>query len=124
MPVNTTRLAQRLAAIAAQPPISIEQTAAHSDETRLEPRQPVFRFARIVLADKSEVSCIVTDISASGARIMLEGACALPEWVRLKLILTGEIRKARVAWQRDRAAGLSFHAERKPNFGGASGRRP
>ena len=123
MTVNTTRLAQRLAAIAAQPPIQVETIAAGGDETRLDPRQSVFRFARIMLADRSEVSCIVTDISAGGARIMLEGACALPEWVKLKLVLTGEIRRARVAWQRERAAGLSFHAERRPNFGGVSGRR-
>ncbi len=123
MTVNTTRLAQRLAAIAAQPPIQIESTAAGGDESRLEARRSVFRFALVVLADKSEVSCIVTDISAGGARIMLEGACALPEWVKLKLVLTGEIRKARVAWQRDRAAGLSFHAERRANFGGVSAAR-
>jgi hypothetical protein len=120
MTVNTTRLAQRLAAIAAQPAIAIEPTSAGGDETRLELRRSVFRFARVVLADRTEVSCIVTDISVGGARIMLEGACALPEWVKLKLILTGELRRARVVWQRDRAAGLSFHAERRPNFGGAS----
>lgn len=83
----------------------------------------MFRYARVILIDRSEVSCIVTDISVGGARIKLEGACALPEMIKLKLVLTGETRRARVAWQRDKAAGLSFVIERPARFGcgGAKG---
>ncbi len=120
----STRIAERLAAIAAQPQVSIEHaTPSGGRDGRSEDRRPVFRNARVILIDGSEASCIVTDISAGGARIKLEGACALPEMIKLKLAPTGETRRARVVWQRGKAAGLSFVIERPARFGcgGAKG---
>ncbi len=118
MSAYSTRIAQRLAAIAAQPQVPKPNAPTALDyDGRREERRPVFRFARIILMDRSEVGCIVTDISASGARIMLEGACALPGMIKLRLVLTGETRRARVAWQRDKSAGLSFLVERPGRFG-------
>ncbi|MFZ5617778.1 MAG: PilZ domain-containing protein [Pseudomonadota bacterium] len=120
MTVNTTRVAQRLAAIAAQPPVSVEAARPSPGDGRTEQRRLVYRFARIVLSDRSEVDCIVSDLSVRGARIELESALALPQAVKLKIVLTGQTRRARVAWQRDRAAGLSFSLERQASFASSS----
>lgn len=120
MTVNTTRITQRLAAIAARPPVSVETVKPSPADGRIERRRPVYRFARIVLSDRSEVDCIVSDLSVKGARIQLESALALPQAVKLKMVLTGETRRARVAWQRNRAAGLSFSLERQASFASPS----
>jgi hypothetical protein len=117
-------MAQRLAAIAAAPQVSptVAPPPKPDRDDRREPRQPVFRFARVVLMDRSEVSCVVTDMSPSGARIVVEGAGSLPEMIRLRLVLTGETRRARVAWRNEKSAGLSFLMERTPSFGGNRGK--
>lgn len=120
MTANTMRIAQRLAAIAAQPPVSAAAAPPSGDEHRTEQRRSVYRFGRIILSDRSEVNCIISCLSASGARILLDSAFSLPESVKLKMVLTGETRRARVAWQRDRAAGLSFVIERQVRFSAAA----
>lgn len=122
MSPTTTRIDKRIAAIAAtsqaaSAPAIPNRPNASSRDQRDDPRRPVFRFARLVTATRTEIACIVTDISAGGARITFEGEAALPETVKLKIIQTGETRRARVAWQREKSAGLSFIVEPKPAFG-------
>jgi hypothetical protein len=113
MSLDNNRLNQRIAAIAAARPLTVPTPKRH-EEIRREQRKAVYRFGHLQLSDRSVLNCIVKDVSRNGARITLEGAISLPEMVILKIDLTGERRRARVAWQRDREAGLAFALEHSP----------
>ncbi len=83
-------------------------------EMRADKRRAIFRFGTLILADQSQISCIIKDISENGARISVESADALPDRLILKLDYTGVRRRARIAWRRDQEAGLSFALEEAP----------
>jgi hypothetical protein len=112
------RLAQRLAAIAAgKPALAPEKkpaTAHKGPQRRNDERLPSYKFGRIVLPGGISARCILTDLSASGARIAIEGATDLPETVILAIDQTGRRYRARVAWRRGHEAGLSFRGELVP----------
>lgn len=112
-------LERRLAAITAARPVvctQISSQKAGPKNGRASDRIPAYKFARLLTADRSELNCIVRDVSANGVRVVLEGNVALSERVILKIDLTGERRRARVAWQREREAGLSFAVEKPFEF--------
>jgi hypothetical protein len=103
------RVSRRIAALSAAKPLAAPPPAATGRRTpRIDDRRQVFRFGCLVLDDKSELRCILKDISASGARVALEGAHALPPIVLLKVDMTGEKKRAAVVWQKESEAGLSF----------------
>lgn len=107
------RLAQRLASIAAAPPIAVEGRC-----DRAEPRRSVYRQGRLIVAGGVELNCMIVDTSENGARVELDGAESLPDFVTLKIVMTGASRRARVIWRRGRSAGLSFRYDRQ-TFGAA-----
>lgn len=102
---------KRLAALstrkaAAPPPQSPKSKNAKTP--RGAERKTTYRFGRIVTEDGAVAICILKDLSATGARVALDGEAALPPRVTLKIDQTAETRAARVAWQRGNEAGLDF----------------
>lgn len=113
------RIAQRVASIAAAKPIVAAAPPPSPGSKRQETRRPVYRHGRLTVAGGVKIDCIVVDISDNGARIELDGAGSLPDFVLLKIVMTGETRRARVVWKRDNSAGLSYLIERKSGFANA-----
>lgn len=117
------RAARRVAAIAATKPVTADPAPHNPVTNRKELRQPVFRQGRLTVTGGVRLDCIIVDLSSNGAGVELNGASALPDLVTLKILMTGESRRARVVWRRGNAAGLSFHVERRYQFGNAGSAR-
>ena len=123
MATNFDKMAQRLASIAAAKPLLVVAPPPKAPPRRNEKRQAVYRFGRLTVAGGVRLDCIIADISPNGAKVELDGASSLPELLTLKVVMTGETRRARVAWKRDHSAGLSFVMEPNSQFGNAPVRR-
>jgi hypothetical protein len=102
-PVATERIA-RLAAGSAASSVS-------PFEDRRELRRTTALSAALLLDRVTEVACIVRDVSDSGARVSFDMDTALPAQVVLIVGRNGRRRRARVVWQREREAGLSFRLQ-------------
>jgi hypothetical protein len=79
-------------------------------ELRGKPRRN-FQYNASVLIDATSAPCrcAIADISATGARIMLEAECELPERFILLLTPSGEARRhCRLVWRDGLAAGVEF----------------
>jgi len=115
------RIARRVAALAAKKPVEADPIAHNPVTNRISVRQPVFRQGRLTVTGGVKLDCIIVDMSSNGAGVELHGASALPDLVTLKILMTGESRRARVVWRRENAAGLSFQVERQYPFGNGGG---
>ncbi|MCB2113922.1 MAG: hypothetical protein R3C42_03925 [Parvularculaceae bacterium] len=82
--------------------------AARKKAKRGSERLPTFKVGRITYSGNNEIACVIRDYADTGARIVLEGEAALPEDVCLSIAQAGVRRIAKVIWQHDREAGLSF----------------
>jgi hypothetical protein len=80
------------------------------DEKRKDCRQSLKYPARIDLGEGSpHLPCILTDVSASGARILIETPDKIPE--RFELLLApehGTSRHCKVMWRGESQLGLAF----------------
>jgi PilZ domain len=79
-------------------------------ELRKKPRRNFHYNARI-LTDKAGtmLSCLISDISETGARLVLEEDCELPEEFVLLLTPTGEARRhCSVMWRTGTSVGVAF----------------
>lgn len=119
MPKNSDRAEQRIANIKAQKPVEVRLVPAGAETTRIDPRVPVYREGRLILTGGSHLRCVIVDLSRNGARIELDSESGLPEFVSLKVVVTDEVRRARVAWTRENTAGLSFVMGPRGEFGNA-----
>lgn len=110
MPKQTEdRMRKRLSALAAAKPVEAGAMAkSMRKKTRSADRKMIYRFGRVLNGNREEHLCILRDLSATGARVVFEAEPALSETVTLRIELTGDCRRARVAWQKEREAGLSF----------------
>lgn len=110
MAKDKNRISERLAAIktASAAQFDAPEPPRATRAKRAAERQTVYRFARLVLPDRSVVKCIMKDISTGGAKVIIEGAIAMPPKVLLKVDQTGVTKRARVAWQKDTEVGLQF----------------
>lgn len=79
-------------------------------ELRKKPRRPFHYNAAIVTADaQRSLLCHIADISESGARIVLESECELPERFVLLLTRKGEARRrCRLVWRDGLTIGVAF----------------
>ena len=79
-------------------------------ELRKKPRRQFHYNASVLLdATSSPQPCAIADISATGARIVLQSACELPERFILLLTRGGEARRhCRLVWRDGLAAGVEF----------------
>ncbi len=118
MPKNSDRAEQRIANIKALKPVEV-RVPTGAETVRIDPRVPVYREGRLILTGGSQLRCVIVDLSRNGARIELDGASGLPEFVSLKVVATDEVRRARVAWTRENTAGLSFAMGQRGEFGNA-----
>jgi hypothetical protein len=84
-------------------------------ELRKKPRRQFHYNASVLLDAKSlPQPCAIADISATGARIVLQCECELPERFILLLTRSGEARRhCRLVWRNGLAAGVEFPT---PNF--------
>ncbi len=79
-------------------------------ELRRKPRRQ-FHYAATVLIDEkgTRCECSIADISESGARIVLEKECNLPDRFVLLLTSSGKARRScRVVWRNGMTIGVSF----------------
>ncbi len=118
-PSAPSRINARLAALAATPASKTAPPAISTRENlREEPREKVYRFARLVLTGEASVKCVVLDLSRGGARVQFDSIGAgLPEFVTLEFEASGITRRARVRWERDHQAGLAFIDPSRRIFG-------
>lgn len=116
MAKDTDRINARLTAIktASAAQFDLPEPPRTSSNKRATDRRTVYRFARLVLPDRSTVNCIIKDVSPGGAKVVIEGAITMPPKVILKIDQTGESKRAKVAWQRDTEVGLQFVVEQTP----------
>jgi len=80
-----------------------------NDERRASRRQKSF-LRGIVYFDKrrTQMACMVRDLSESGARIVLSQAIALPDIIELQIPQREEMVSARVQWRLADEIGLAF----------------
>jgi hypothetical protein len=113
-PPDRDAISRRLAALAgarardAPPP---PPPGAAKGPKRGDARQQTFKFAKVCITGRSEIKAVIKDMSATGARIQLEGAHPLPPEMTLKIGPTGERKRASLVWQRDCEAGLHFEPD-------------
>ena len=79
-------------------------------ELRKHKRQPLHYPAWIFLSpDRKPLECMMSDVSKSGAKIMLTGDVEIPDQFMLLLSADGKTRrKCRVAWREGTRAGVEF----------------
>lgn len=79
-------------------------------EKRRSQRQSLKYPARIDIGDGSPPrSCLLTDVSVSGARVVVEGADELPDQFALLIAPEhGTLRRCKVAWRDGNQLGLQF----------------
>ncbi|HOP20189.1 MAG TPA: PilZ domain-containing protein [Amphiplicatus sp.] len=112
MAKDKDRLSQRLSAIKTASAVQFDGPIGSrgSRDKRGAARQSVFRFARLILPDRSIVKCVIKDISSTGARVAIEGNFAIPKHVVLKIDQIGTTKEADVVWQDETEIGLNFSA--------------
>lgn len=115
---GSDRRAARIASIASAKAVVADRSVGGASK-RHSPRTPVYRLGRVTVAVGVHINCMIVDASVYGVRIELDGASALPEFVSLKIVATGEMRRARVAWRTEKSAGLSFRLDQRSAFGNA-----
>jgi hypothetical protein len=86
---------------------------ASQAELRRKPRRNFHYSASVLLDAKSSPQpCAIADISATGARLVLQNECELPERFILLLTPSGEARRhCRLVWRNGLAAGVAFPAQ-------------
>lgn len=81
----------------------------HMLESRQAERVRTFLRARIVFNNNnSTIDCTVKNISASGAKIDVSDAVAVPEFFDLIIPQKGQTYRARIAWRDEQAIGVNF----------------
>jgi len=85
--------------------------ASRSDLRAKSRRQFHYNASVLIDATTSPRPCSISDISETGARIVLESECELPERFILLLTSSGEARRhCRLVWRNGLAAGVEFPA--------------
>lgn len=88
---------------------------AQVSEPRAAPRERLFVAARLSYAHGAiSMACTVTQFSASGARINLAEAAALPETFDISIPQRDFTCRARLIWRDGGKAGIEFLAEAPP----------
>ena len=80
-----------------------------NDEQRTAPRERVMLTGNLsYLNGKFSMSCLVVQISTTGARLSVDGDVALPEKLQLTIPQRGIDCPARFVWRRGRQVGVVF----------------
>jgi two-component system cell cycle response regulator len=69
----------------------------------------MLRRGRIILSDvQSTIECSIRNLSEGGAGLRLLGPAVIPEFFRLRIFDTGEVRNVRKCWQVKHDLGVEF----------------
>lgn len=77
-------------------------------ERRIEPRHRVGEGGTVALDEHTTIGCLVHDISASGVRLTLPDASAIPEVFLLSAPCLPATAVCRVVWRDDETIGARF----------------
>ena len=80
-----------------------------SAEMRRQPRLRVFLKGRIIFNNgQSSIDCLIRDMSAEGARLMLSETATLPEKFDLYIPQKEKTHRATLRWRREDGVGVTF----------------
>jgi hypothetical protein len=83
--------------------------APTTDEARIAPRRRMLKSGKIAYNDRHvTIPCTVRDISATGARLRVEGSVTAPDTFELLIQLDGLEANCQVVWRRDCDVGVKF----------------
>ena len=83
--------------------------APKSDDARIAPRRRMLKSGKIAYSDRHvTIGCTVRDISATGARLRVEGSVAAPDTFELLIALDGLEANCEVVWRREAELGVRF----------------
>jgi hypothetical protein len=85
----------------------VDFTAAMVERRRF-PRTKVFKGAKVLLRDRSTISCIVRNLSNHGAGLQLPSTADLSVEFDLSFDTGRTLRKCRIAWHTLTNVGVSF----------------
>jgi hypothetical protein len=82
------------------------------NEKRSSPRRRMLKQGKVILADKTTISCIVRDMGEGGARLVFGGPLSLPGTFHLTFVSNEITVPVILVWQRGFAAGVAFRTRR------------
>lgn len=86
----------------------IDGLKATPRERRSAPRQSITEAGTIVLTPRTQIDCVITNISDSGVRLRLKSSAALPSVFELTCIRSRRSWPMALVWQNGRSAGVRF----------------
>lgn len=85
--------------------------AAQADEARIAPRRRTLKAGKIAYNDRHvTIGCTVRDVSATGARLRVEGSVSAPDTFELLIDLDGLEANCQVVWRNGPDVGVRFLA--------------
>lgn len=83
--------------------------APKTDDGRIAPRRRMLKSGKIAYSDRHvTIGCIVRDMSATGARLRVEGSVTAPDRFELLVALDGLEANCEVVWRREADIGVKF----------------
>lgn len=82
-----------------------------SNEARIAPRRRVLKSGKVAYSDRHvTIDCLVRDMSATGARLRIEGSVTAPDTFELLIPLEGLEANCQVVWRSGADLGVRFLA--------------
>ena len=77
--------------------------APKSDDARIAPRRRMLKSGKVAYSERHvTIECLVRDMSATGARLRVEGSVTAPDTFELLIPLDGLEANCQVVWRRSR----------------------
>lgn len=85
--------------------------APQANEARIAPRRRMLKSGKVAYSDRHvTIDCLVRDMSATGARLRIEGSVTAPDTFELLIPLEGLEANCQVAWRAGADLGVKFLA--------------
>ena len=85
--------------------------APQANEARIAPRRRMLKSGKVAYSDRHvTIDCLVRDMSATGARLRIEGSVTAPDTFELLIPLEGLEANCQVAWRSGADLGVKFLA--------------
>lgn len=110
--VKSSAFADRVRRISEAAPV-VPKELANTGVNKREVRKPSFRPGTLTFMHGEKLSVMVTNISATGARVQFVRGAHLPERVLVSEPLTGLHKWGYVVWQAANVAGVEFVGARR-----------
>jgi hypothetical protein len=83
--------------------------APTTDDGRIAPRRRMLKSGKVAYSDRHvTIDCMVRDMSATGARLRIEGSVMAPDTFELLIALDGLEANCQVVWRREADIGVKF----------------